>query len=111
LQNFLRTLFGAFGTAISANYWDNGITRHHAVLTESIRPDAPAATAVTQTLTQISGSHTGALAMVDYTINQQAAVLSLRDFCARAAVVVLLLLPLIWLTHRPKGPTDTSHAH
>jgi len=25
--------------------------------------------------------------------------------------VVLLLSPLIWLTHRPKQPIDTSQAH
>ena len=111
LQNFVRTLFGAFGTAISANYWDNGITRHHAILTESIRPGAPAVASSVDGLTHISGSHQGALAMIDYTITQQSAVLALRDFCARAAVVVLILLPLIWLTHRPKQAADTTHAH
>jgi DHA2 family multidrug resistance protein len=111
LQNFVRTLFGAFGTAIATNYWDNGITRHHAQLTESISSAAPAVPQAMERLTQITGSHRGALGLLDYTINQQAAVLAFRDFCARAAVVVLLLTPVIWLTRRPRQPVDASHSH
>ncbi len=111
LQNFLRTLFGAFGTAIAASYWENGITRHHAILTESVHNGAPAVPHAMSTLSTLTGSHQGALWMIDYTINQQAAVLALRDYCSRAAIVVLLLAPLIWLTHRPKPNVDTSQAH
>jgi len=111
LQNFLRTLFGAFGAAISTNYWDNGITRHHAVLTESIHAGAPAVEPSMDLLTRLTGSRQGASALLDYTITQQASVLALRDFCARAAVVVLLILPLIWLTHRPKAISTTTPSH
>jgi MFS transporter, DHA2 family, multidrug resistance protein len=111
LQNFVRTLFGAFGTAIATNYWDNGITRHHAALAETIRNGAPAVPQTTSMLSHLTGTHQGAMALIDYLINQQAAVLAFRDFCARAALVVFCLSPLIWLTHRPKAAVDLSKAH
>ena len=111
LQNFLRTLLGAFGAAISTNYWDNGISRHHAVLVESLHPGAPAVAPAMDFMTRLSGSAHRTLAWLDYTVTQQAAVLSLRDFFARAAVVVLLLLPLVWMTHRPKPGAMPTPGH
>jgi DHA2 family multidrug resistance protein len=111
LQNFVRTLLGAFGTAIATNYWDNGISRHHAALAETIRHGAPAVPQAMNVLTHVTGSKQAATGLIDYLINQQAAVLAFRDFCARAALVVVLLSPLIWLTHRPKAPVDLSQTH
>jgi DHA2 family multidrug resistance protein len=111
LQNFMRTLLGAFGAAISTNYWDNGITRHHALLVESVHPGAPAVAPAIDLMTRLSGSAQRTMAWLDYTVTQQAAVLSLRDFFARAALVVLLLLPLVWMTHRPKAGAASMPGH
>jgi len=111
LQNFLRTLFGAFGTALATNYWDNGITRHHAALTEAITRGAPAAGQVSAIAKHVTGSPLGGSALIDTLINSQAAVLALKDFFLIAAVVVVLVSPLIWLAHRPRVQVDASAAH
>ena len=36
LSNFLRTLSGAIGTAISTTFWEDDAIRHHAILAESV---------------------------------------------------------------------------
>jgi DHA2 family multidrug resistance protein len=109
LQNFMRTLFGAFGTALATSYWDHGITRHHALLTENVtRYDAPTRDAL-GALQPLGSS--GGPAMLDRMIEQQAAVLSLQDFFLLAAVLVLAMSPLIWIAHRPKAAVDTTRVH
>jgi DHA2 family multidrug resistance protein len=110
LQNFVRTLFGAFGTALSTSYWENGISRHHAALVENVTNYDPATREFLGGAEQVAGSGAGA-ALVDQLVNQQAAVLALRDFFLLGAVLVLLMSPLIWLARRPKGPVDITQAH
>ncbi|MBS0374452.1 MAG: DHA2 family efflux MFS transporter permease subunit [Proteobacteria bacterium] len=111
LQNFVRTLFGAFGTALATNYWDNGITRHHAALAESVSQAAPAARQFVAAARGVTGSDVGGRVLIDRMIDSQAAVLALKDFFLVAAVVVVCVSPLIWLAHRPKAPVDPSAAH
>jgi len=111
LQNFVRTLFGAFGTALSTSFWDNAIVRHHVILTESItRWDAPAQSAL-GTLESLGMAGTRGAAFVDRMIDQQAAVMALTDFAKIAAALALLMAPLIWLAHRPRRPVDMTSVH
>jgi DHA2 family multidrug resistance protein len=110
LQNFVRTLFGAFGTALATSYWDHGITRHHAVLTENVTV-YDAATRETLAAGQALGLQDGAPALIDRMIEQQAAVLALQDFFLIGAVLITLMAPLIWLARRPTAPVDVSQAH
>src|SRR5690606_6167215 len=42
LSNFVRLLFGAFGTSITTTMWDSRASLHHAQLTEIARPGTPA---------------------------------------------------------------------
>ncbi|MBS0394227.1 MAG: DHA2 family efflux MFS transporter permease subunit [Proteobacteria bacterium] len=111
LQNFVRTLFGAFGTALATNYWENGITRHHAALAETLTRSAPAARAATALTRRVTGSDLGGSALIDGMINSQAAVLALKDFFLVAALIVVLVSPLIWMAHRPQSPVDPTQAH
>src|SRR3546814_18576444 len=46
LSNFVRLLFGAFGTSITTTLWENRATLHHAQLTEAARPGEPAFDAI-----------------------------------------------------------------
>lgn len=111
LQNFVRTLLGAFGTAIATSYWENGIVRHHAALTESVTQASAPAREVTALATHVTGSGTAARALIDRIIDSQAAVLSLRDFFVLAAIGVILASPLIWLARRVQHPVDLSGTH
>ncbi|MGP1614118.1 MAG: MFS transporter, partial [Pollutimonas bauzanensis] len=52
LSNFVRLLFGAFGTSITTTMWDNRASLHHAQLTEIARPGMPAFDAIMAGLRQ-----------------------------------------------------------
>jgi MFS transporter, DHA2 family, multidrug resistance protein len=109
LQNFVRTLFGAFGTALATNYWDNGLIQHHAALAEAVTHAAPAARQATAVAQSVTGSSLGGTALIDAMINSQAAVLALKDFFLIAALVVVLVSPLIWMARRPTAAVDPGH--
>ena len=111
LQNFLRTLFGAFGTAFATSYWETGVTRQHAILTEQVtRFDAP----TTQVLSQAAASGApgpAGYALVDRMIQEQAGVLSLASYYRVATVMVICVLPLVWLAHRQKAGAGMGGGH
>jgi DHA2 family multidrug resistance protein len=110
LQNFVRTLFGAFGTALATSYWDHGIQRHHAVLTESVTPyDVP--TQQVLGAAQALGVPDAGPMMIDRMIEQQSAVLALQDFFLLGAVLITLMAPLVWLARRPASGVDVTQAH
>jgi DHA2 family multidrug resistance protein len=111
LQNFARTLLGAFGTALATSYWEDGISRHHAELTESVTQASGAARHFSALAAQAVGSRMGGSALIDRVIETQAAVMSLRDFFVLAAVGVLLTTPLIWIARRTANPVDVSQVH
>jgi DHA2 family multidrug resistance protein len=111
LQNFLRTLFGAFGTAFATTYWETGVTRHHAILTEQVTRFDPE---TTQALASAAGAGIdgpAGYALLDRVIQQQAGVLALTDYFRVAAVIVLCVLPLVWLAHRQKGGMAMGGGH
>lgn len=72
---------------------------------------APAAGQISGIAKHVTGSSLGGSALVGTLINSQAAVLALKDLFLIAAVVVVLVSPLIWLAHRPTLPLDASVAH
>jgi DHA2 family multidrug resistance protein len=111
LQNFVRTLFGAFGTAVSTSYWDNSIVRHHSVLTENVSSYDRPAQSLLGTIGGMGLEAERGLAFVDRVIDQQAAVLALEDYMLTATVLVLLMTPLVWLAHRPRRRVDVSAMH
>jgi DHA2 family multidrug resistance protein len=111
LQNFMRTLFGAFGTAFATSYWETGVTRHHAILTESVtRYDQP----TTDMLARAGAAGLdgpAAHAMLDRLIQQHAAVMSLTDYYLIAAVLVASVLPIVWIAHRQKAGMGMGGGH
>lgn len=111
LQNFVRTLFGAFGTALSTSYWEDGIIRHHAALTETVTQASPAARQMASLASRAVGSSRAGTALIDRVIESQAAVMALRDFFLLAALLVVLTGPLIWVARRTATPVDLSQTH
>lgn len=111
LQNFVRTLFSAFTIAMATNYWSNGIVRHHATLAEHVTDYGAATRSALAALGSAGSPAAGSLAFIDAEISRQAAVLALADYCRLAAVLVVVMLPLIWFAHRPKGAVDVTALH
>jgi DHA2 family multidrug resistance protein len=111
LQNFVRTLFAAFNVAAATTYWSNGIVRHHAVLAEHVTDYGAATQSTLATLRAAGSPAESSLAFIDMEISRQAAVMALSDYCRLAAVLVILMVPLIWLAHRPKSAVDMTALH
>ena len=102
LTNFARITAGAIGTSISTTLWENRATLHHAQLAESINPGNPAAQATLQGLAASGLAPEQALATVNRLVDQQAFMLAANDIFYISAVIFLLLIPFVWLSH-PQG--------
>lgn len=101
LSNFVRLLFGAFGTSITTTLWDNRATLHHAQLTELARPGEPAFDAAIQGMQMKGMTSQQSASLINGLINQQAFTLSALDIFYASGVLFLFLIALIWVA-RPK---------
>ena len=99
LTNFARITAGAFGTSISTTLWENRAALHHAQLAEAVNPGSPAAQAALSGLTAGGLSPAQALAQINRMVDQQAFTLAANDIFYLSAVLFLLLIPLVWLSH------------
>jgi hypothetical protein len=112
VSNFARITAGAFGTSISTTLWENRAAMHHAHLAETINTGNSAATQTLSNLQAAGFDSAQSLAMLDRLLNVQAYVLSADDIFYGSAVIFLLLVPLVWLTHpRKAGATEIGGAH
>ncbi|NYT35568.1 DHA2 family efflux MFS transporter permease subunit [Allopusillimonas soli] len=112
LSNFVRLLFGAFGTSITTTLWENRASLHHAHMAEMARPGEPAFDAAMAAM-QHRGLGTGqGAAIVNGLINQQAFTLSALDIFYASGVLFLLLIILVWVAKPTPahGPGDSSAA-
>lgn len=102
LSNFVRLLFGAFGTSITTTLWENRANLHHAQLTEIARPGAPAFDSAMNGLQHKGFSTEQSLSLIDHLIQQQAFTMSAVDIFYASAVLFLFLIGLVWIA-RPKS--------
>lgn len=109
LSNFVRLLFGAFGTSITTTLWENRAILHHARLTEVARPGEPAFDAAMAGMQQHGLSHEQSVAVVNNLINQQSFTMSAADIFYASAILFLLLIVLIWIA-RPSGNSSAAAA-
>ena len=109
LSNFVRLLFGAFGTSITTTLWENRATLHHAQLTEAARPGEPAFDAIMGGLQQHGLGHAQSAAVIDKVIGEQAFTMSATDIFYASAILFLLLIALIWIA-RPSSSSAGSDA-
>ncbi|MGB6103280.1 MAG: DHA2 family efflux MFS transporter permease subunit [Pusillimonas sp.] len=109
LSNFVRLLFGAFGTSITTTLWENRATLHHAQLTEAARPREPAFDAVMAGMQRHGLSHEQSAAVVNNLIAEQAFTMSATDIFYASAILFLLLIGLIWIA-RPHSNAPGSAA-
>ncbi len=103
LSNFVRVFAGAVGTSLLANSWNNRTILHHARLIEQVNgynPNFTDAIAQTQSTLEIGASN--ALAFVEHGLGAQAAMLGINDVFWVSAIIFVLIIPLIWVTHPSK---------
>jgi DHA2 family multidrug resistance protein len=110
LTNFVRITAGAMGTSISTTLWESRAALHHAQLAEAVNPGNPAVQATLSGLSAAGLTPDQALAQVNRLVDQQAFMLAANDIFYLSAVLFLVLIPLVWLTHPQRGGAGGGEA-
>jgi MFS transporter, DHA2 family, multidrug resistance protein len=113
LNNFARITAGAFATSIATTLWESRASLHHAQLAEHISRSSPA---VTDALGKLGSAGLGteqAYGYINQLVNQQAFTMAALDLFNASAVLLVLLIPLLWLTRPVRSIVDsgTGAAH
>jgi len=110
LSNFVRMVFGAFGTSIATTLWENRASLHHSQLTEIARPGEPAFDAAMAGLQSKGLDPQHSAAVIDSLISQQAFTLSAVDIFYASGVLFLLMIALVWITKPKVGKAGEAGA-
>jgi DHA2 family multidrug resistance protein len=108
LYNFTRIMAGSFAASVWTTMWEDGATRHHAYLTESVAIGAQAADDTLETIQGLGTSSLQAYAMLDQEVTRQAFTLSAIDLFQLSGGLFIALIVLIWLA-RPGRPVRASN--
>lgn len=111
LSNFMRITAGAVGTSVSTTLWERRATMHHVHLVETLQQGNGTLAQTLQGLQAAGLTQQQALGQVERLLNQQAFMLAADDIFYASALIFLLLIPLIWLAHRPhagEGGADAA---
>ena len=110
LSNFLRTLAGAIGTAISTTYWENDAIYHHAVLAESVNAYSSNTTAYQNALSALGLTGGSVSAQLNSLVTQQGYMMATNDFFRISCAAFVLLAMLVWIT-KPKRGAGPAMGH
>ncbi|MEO6986935.1 MAG: MFS transporter, partial [Paralcaligenes sp.] len=110
LTNFVRLLFGAFGTSITTTLWENRAVLHHAQLAEIARPGKPAFDAAMAGLHSKGMTQAQSATVINNLINQQAFTMSAADIFYASAILFLVLIGLVWFARPKKAGAGASVA-
>ena len=110
LFNFVRITAGGFGTSITTTLWENRAAMHHAHLAEAVNNGSQAARNTLAGLEAAGMSPAQALAQINRLVDQQSFMLAANDLFYVSAVIFVVLIPLIWLTHPKHGTGGASAA-
>lgn len=104
LSSFVRIVAGSFGTSIATTVWQDRAAMHHAQLAEAINSGNFAATQVLTGMGNAGFTPEQALAQVNRLVDQQAYMLGANDVFFASALIFLLLIPVVWLSHPKRAP-------
>jgi len=110
LSNFLRTLAGAIGTAVSTTYWENDAIYHHAVLAESVNAYSSNTTAYQNVLSTLGLAGDSVSAQLNSLVTQQGYMMATNDFFRISCAAFVLLAVLVWIT-KPKRGAGPAMGH
>jgi DHA2 family multidrug resistance protein len=114
LTNFVRITAGSFATSIVTTFWDHRASLHHAQLVEHLTGYDSTATGALATIQSGGLSTDQAYAFGNQLINQQAFTMAALDVFNASAVLLVVLIPVVWLAHRPAAhatPGGAGGAH
>ncbi len=103
LSSFVRIVAGSFGTSIATTVWQDRAALHHAQLAESINQGNVTATQLLAGMNNAGLTPEQALAQINRLVDQQAYMLAICDVFFASALIFLLLIPVVWLSH-PRKP-------
>jgi DHA2 family multidrug resistance protein len=110
LNNFARITAGAFATSIATTLWESRATLHHAQLAEHVARTNPAVTDALSNLGSAGLSTEQSLGMLNQLVNQQAFTMAAVDLFNASAVLLVLLIPLVWLSRPAKSGAGSGAA-
>ncbi|MBC7601853.1 MAG: DHA2 family efflux MFS transporter permease subunit [Ramlibacter sp.] len=110
LTNFVRITAGAMGTSLFTTLWERRAAFHHVHLSEMINPGSIAAQQTISGLVSSGMTNEQALAQINRIVDQQSFMLAANDIFYLSAVLFLMLIPFVWLTHRPKNAMGGADA-
>ncbi|MRD47887.1 DHA2 family efflux MFS transporter permease subunit [Caenimonas koreensis] len=110
LTNFVRITAGAMGTSLFTTLWERRAAFHHVHLSEMINPGSIAAQSTIAGLTSSGLTNEQALAQINRIVDQQSFMLAANDIFYMSAVLFLLLIPFVWLTHPQKSSAGAADA-
>ncbi len=104
LVNFIRTMSGAFGTALATTAWDQATTKAHVDLVGTLhRPDV-----VLNTLRAYGLSPDQALHSLGNLVQGQAVMLATNQVFFALALIIAAVAAGVWLSPKPQGPVSLS---
>lgn len=112
LSTFARMLGAGIGTSLASVVWNDRTILHHATLIQQSSPNNPTFLAHLQALQALPGvGRDASYALFENTVQTQAAMLGLNDVFYGAAIVMIAIIPLIWITKPDKTGDTTIIAH
>jgi DHA2 family multidrug resistance protein len=111
LSNFLRTLGGAIGTAVSVTVWDHRADYHHTVLAEHVNNFNPAAADYFDKVNGMGLMNDQTNHFVDQVVSAQSIMLATSDVFWVSGVIFLCLMGVVWFTRPPYVTTGGPGGH
>jgi len=114
LNNFVRITAGAFGTSIATTLWENRAGLHHARLVENLGRSDPITVDMLGRLGSAGMNPEQAYGFLNRLVDQQAFTMAALDLFNASAVLLVLLVPLVWLSRpakRGEGSGGAAGAH
>jgi DHA2 family multidrug resistance protein len=109
LYNFLRITAGSFAASVVTTAWDRSAALHQTRLSEIMGAHDPAFSGALQKLQAAGLSAQQALAAVTQQVGGQAYLLATVDLFRISAILMVLLVPLVWVTSKAMAQ-GSSHA-
>ena len=106
LSNFARIFSGAVGTSIATSTWNNRAILHHSQLTDQAslyNANFNDFISLSSSLLDLNSEQ--CYGLFNRLVNVQADMLGLNDVFRASCCIFIGLIPIVWITQKPKEPT------